>query len=158
MTGLGGPRFVLHHSAVVVSDLDRSIDFYRAMFDVEPEVRLSDVIDDAGGHGVPEARYSLAFLPFASGRVELVQYELPSDGSRRPPRSWDVGSSHIGFVVPDDFDATIAELTSRGMRFVGEPTHAKDGPMAGLARAFGQDPDGNRIEFIQLPRESRATH
>jgi hypothetical protein len=37
------------------------------------------------------------------------------------------------------------------MQMLGAPLRIERGPSAGVVLAFGQDLDGNRIEFLQLP-------
>ena len=141
---------VLHHSGVVVSNLEASIEFYREMFGFEPEARLDHIRDVSGGHGVAEAEYSLAILAVPGGRLELLAYSVPDDAPQTPRGICDVGASHFAFAV-DDADATMAELAAKGMRLLGDPLRIKDGPTAGLVIAYGLDLDGNRLEFLQLP-------
>lgn len=140
----------LHHTGIAVADLARSVDFYRRMFGVEAQVQPSPMTDDAGQHGLEQAVYRRAMLAFGPSQVELVEYTVPADAAKAPRRSVDAGSCHIAFVV-EDVDATIAELAARGMTLLGAPVRVAEGPAAGLVIGFGQDPDGNRIEFLQAP-------
>jgi catechol 2,3-dioxygenase-like lactoylglutathione lyase family enzyme len=140
------------HAGVVVSDLDRSLEFYKDMFGVEPQIRL----DGLGGpelsamYELPEVEFSIAILGFPTGGVELIEFQTPADGSTTQPRADALGSAHFAIHVAD-VDAAFEALSTRGMKMVGQPIHIDDGPAAGLRLAYGLDPDGNRIEIQQIP-------
>jgi glyoxylase I family protein len=107
----------LHHVAINVTDLDRSIAFYTDVlgFSVLPRE----------GIAVPGA-----WLDVGSGRqIHLVGGTVPDD----------VGQ-HVAFVV-DDLDTTVAELTAAGQTVKGPVVI---GPRR---QAFLFDPDGNRLEI-----------
>jgi len=152
----------MHHTGVVVSDLPKAAAYYSRMFGAVPEFELTDVVDAGGRHGVPEARYSLVLMRLPGGRIELVEYHAPRDASKSPAGVRDVGSSHIALTIAD-LDETIRVLSGLGMKFLGEPMRVTEGPSTGMAIAYGLDPDGNRIEFIQQPidtpdADGAATH
>jgi catechol 2,3-dioxygenase-like lactoylglutathione lyase family enzyme len=140
----------LHHAGIAVSDLGQSIDFYCEMLGGELQMRIDDVSDEAGFHDVPEVRFSLAMVSFPAGAVELLEYHAPADASSERGRHCDLGSAHLAFQVPD-VERVVRDLAGRGMPILGQPLHVPAGPAAGTVIAFGQDPDGNRIEFMQTP-------
>jgi len=140
------------HAGVVVSDLGRSVEFYRDMFGAEVQVRL----DGLGGpelsaiYDLPDVEYSLAILSLSTGAVELIEFKTPADGNIPQRRTCDLGSAHIAIQVTD-VHAAFDALSARGMVMVAQPLHIDDGPATGMRLAYGLDPDGNRIELMQLP-------
>jgi catechol 2,3-dioxygenase-like lactoylglutathione lyase family enzyme len=72
----------LHHTAIAVHDLDRSIAFYRDTFGGEVEAIIEDIddVEVAQLHALESARFTLAFVRFGPTRLELFQFALPQDG------------------------------------------------------------------------------
>jgi quinol monooxygenase YgiN/catechol 2,3-dioxygenase-like lactoylglutathione lyase family enzyme len=142
----------VHHVGVVVSSLDASIAFYQANFGGEVEL----ILRDTGGpqtaelHGLPAARFDLAFLRYGPTRVELFEFHEPPGGAALLPAANVVGSSHIAFEV-DDIDAAYERLVRQGVAFT-RPPHREGAPGAQFGLAFCADPDGNRIELISPPK------
>jgi catechol 2,3-dioxygenase-like lactoylglutathione lyase family enzyme len=149
----------LHHTAIAVRDLDRSIAFYRDVFGGEVEAVIRDVGDVhvAQLHALESACFTLAFVRFGPTRLELFQFAEPDDGRDVHARAHDFGIRHICFEV-DDVDAAYARLTGAGVAFTRPPYVIPDGDAAGTALAFCFDPDGNRVELLQPPATAgRAT-
>jgi catechol 2,3-dioxygenase-like lactoylglutathione lyase family enzyme len=69
-----------------------------------------------------------------------LQDELPLPAALHPR----FGLDHFGLAV-DDLDAAVAELKSKGVRFVEEPYS----PRPGLRIAFVEGPDRVRIEIAE---------
>ena len=140
----------VHHPGLVVSDLARSLTFYRAMFGVEPDLMLERIggPELAALHDLPVAEISLAMLAFGNAHVELIEYHAPVDGARSQARACDLGAGHVALEV-EDVEQACLRLAAAGMRFLGKPLHVEDGPAAGWVVAYGLDPDGNRIELLQ---------
>jgi lactoylglutathione lyase len=120
------------HVALRVADLDRSLAFYAAVgYEVVGEVPGTDL-----GH--------LTMLKLPGD--EFVAIELVHDPSGAPTDT-DTHLSHL-VVQVDSLDATLAELTARGID-VEAPT-SPDGS-ADFRTTWIVDPDGNRIELVQWP-------
>jgi len=120
------------HLGLRVTDLDRSLAFYRA---VGYEV-IGDVPDTDIGH------LTMLKLPgddFVT--LELVHHpDYAPSGGESP-------LSHFVIQV-DDMDATLAQLAPRGID-VDEPASPDGTP--DFLTAMLADPDGNRIELVQWP-------
>lgn len=146
----------MHHVGIPVSDLERSIEFYKSLATViDPESILEfDVWGEAlSAHvGLPDAEIRIAFLPVGDINVELLRYKNPV-GRAVDRRNCDFGSVHICFEV-DDMARAYAELTERGVEFAAEPfTYGPEfGPIEGFVFAYFKDPDGTQLELLQLPR------
>lgn len=139
-----------HHSGFIVSDIDRSIAFYRDMFGAELGVRTDVAGPEAGAmQGLGDVDFTLAYVRFANDvELELIQYRKPANGDLglAPPNQ--IGAGHIGLLY-DNVDEAYEQLKARGMNFFSDPLHIPEGPAAGWVVAYGSDPDGNRIELLQ---------
>jgi lactoylglutathione lyase len=121
------------HTAYRVWDLKRSMDFY----------------DRVGFREIGR-------VAFEDGSV-LVMLNLPGDGevvtlelAHNPTLdSLEIGNGFSHIVVQvDRLDATLAELTARGVAFDEMQTPAGDN---GPQTSFLHDPDGYRIELVEWP-------
>lgn len=139
----------IHHAAVVVSDLDRSIAFYTDLFGGDVALRIDDIEDPriARLQGVARLRMSIAMIAFGPVRFELIQFDDPV-GRGEAPRSIDLGCAHLAFEVAD-VEAAYARLRSEDVDFEAPPVHLEEGPAAGWVIFYGRDPDGNRFEVLQ---------
>ena len=140
----------IHHTGISVSDLDRSINFYRDLLGMEllSNNRFSDnpvlntIIDlkDAVGR-VAMLRSNNAFL-------ELFEYLQPTprvSDIRRPV--CDHGITHVCFAV-EDIESDYKRLKAVGIIFHCEPQ------LVGKVKAtYGRDPDGNVFELLEIPEE-----
>ena len=125
------------HVALDVGDVERSLDFYVGKLGFEEMYRL-----DFRG------RLGIIYL-----RVTDTQYlELfPVAPGGAAPEHNGGGQHHLCLAV-DDIDAAIAEVTSHGIELI----RPKSVGMDKNAQAWIADPDGNRIELMQLNPDSLA--
>jgi lactoylglutathione lyase len=120
----------IDYTMVIVSDMKRSIEFYR------------DTL------GLPLKFESPDWTEFATGATTLAlhgggvtrEYQDTGDQSKT------AGACSIGFNV-DDVDKAYEELKAKGMTFVMPPTQREG---EGIKLAVGLDPDGLAISFAQL--------
>ena len=137
------------HVSLCVSDLARSLEFYRdvlgfavtgrAVFEGEAISRLL---------ALGECRLRAAFLARDGIRLELACFERPVGGPPSPPpRPNQIGLSHLTFAV-DDLVVTLQSLRDRGVEVLGE-TRCELGP--GVSACMMRDPDGLLIELYQHP-------
>jgi lactoylglutathione lyase len=122
------------HTMIRVGDLERSLRFYCEVLGMQL-LRRTDY---------PSGRFTLAFVGYGPEDANTV-VELT--------HNWDTdrydlgtGFGHLALGV-DDVYATCEGLRARGARIVREPGPMKHG---GSEIAFIEDPDGYRIELIQL--------
>lgn len=140
----------LHHVGVPVRDLQRSLAWYRDLFDLEP-----DFVEETSGPDldaavqIPGARLSYAFLTLSNTVLELLQYHEPV-GEDFALRNCDIGAVHVAFEV-DDIQRAYDELSARGANFSAPPNLIEDGPMTGHHFAYFRDPDGVQLELFQRP-------
>jgi catechol 2,3-dioxygenase-like lactoylglutathione lyase family enzyme len=117
------------HLGLRVSDLERSLAFYTALGYAELG-------------RVPETEFgSLTMLQLPDD--PFVSLELVHDPARPVE---DIGAVNHLVVQVDDLDATVAQVTARGI--AAEPP---TGPGPGIRTSWVIDPDGYRIELVQWP-------
>ena len=140
-----------HHHGFTVSDLDRSVSFYRDLLGMEL-VRISERKDIPSYDtilGYDRVHLNIAILrhPVNEFILELVQYVHP-EVEARPQENRYLGASHVAFEV-DDVDAMYAQLKEAGFGSINPPTDVdRDGVV--VARAmYALDPDGISIEMFQ---------
>jgi catechol 2,3-dioxygenase-like lactoylglutathione lyase family enzyme len=79
--------------------------------------------------------------------IELIEFITPK--GRGHDADWslaDHGHTHIALIV-DDIDAEYERMKAAGMHFFRPPIHT---PGRGSAATYGMDPDGNRIEIMEM--------
>jgi catechol 2,3-dioxygenase-like lactoylglutathione lyase family enzyme len=143
----------IHHTGYTVSDLDRSVRFYRDCLGLEVVAQQQK----QGGYlaaivGYPDAHVKMAHLrvPGADHLVELFEYLSPDVQQRQiEPRI--VGTAHLCFVV-DDLPAVHARLEDAGVdTFVSPPVEVDTGINTGGYGLYLRDPDGILVELFQPP-------
>jgi len=138
------------HVGIGVSDLDRSLRFYR---DLLGFVRLSEL--EIGGEPTDRllelegSHLRAVYLERDGLRLELLFFAAPARRRDRLPRAMDdLGFTHLSLRV-SDLDALLRELRSAGVA-VREKTRL-DFPEVGAAAVMIEDPDGLWIELVQAP-------
>lgn len=118
----------LHHVALYVSDLERSVAFYRDVMGMDLEWQPD-----------PDN----AYLTSGSDNLALHRREGPQLAAT------DRRLDHIGFVVPsaEDVDDWARYLESHGMRLSMDPKTHRDGARS----IYFEDPDGVRVQIIHHP-------
>jgi len=140
------------HTGITVSDLERSLTFWRDVLGLE----LSHTAHQSGQlaeeiTGVSGAEIKLAVVKTPGGhKIELLEYLAPPDRKRTDVRPCDVGSVHVALLV-DDLDAILHKIAASGWSAAGKPQTLKTGPNAGKRVVYVRDPDGTTIEFMQPP-------
>jgi catechol 2,3-dioxygenase-like lactoylglutathione lyase family enzyme len=150
----------MNHTGFVVSDMERSLEFYQDLLGLKQErnqILEGEFISELAGY--PDARLHIVYLGTGDLRhsVELIQYLNPAGTPAAMPERHQVGASHLGVIV-DDLDAFYAELSRRGVRFVSPPAIRPGAvyPMASKG-CYMQDPDGNWLELLERPTAPEGT-
>lgn len=130
-----GDKFQLMHTMVRVKDLDRSLDFYTRLLGMTL-LRKMDF---------PEGRFSLAFVGYGPEETHAV-IELTYNWDQKGPYDLGTGYGHIALGVRD-IHGICAELEKAGANIPRKPGPMKHGT---THIAFVEDPDGYRIELIDL--------
>jgi catechol 2,3-dioxygenase-like lactoylglutathione lyase family enzyme len=136
----------MDHAAVCVSDMARSIAFYRDALGFE---QVFDRVFDEGMArilGVPVAEARIVHMRLGDGVVELFDYRTPPGQPREAAPQWAYGVTHIGLRV-EGFWPAYEALRARGVPFLGEPTEIR--PQVWVAYFCG--PDGEVLEMRELP-------
>lgn len=141
----------LTHIGICVSDMTRSLAFYRDVLGMREVGRMNT--DEATTGTILEvagAKVELVYLERDGFRLELLHYPSPGhvgNGERRPMNA--LGLTHLSLAV-DDLDAVAAGIASAGGRVLAETRVTFPSGNRGL---FTLDPDGTRIELIERTRE-----
>ena len=120
----------IDYTMVVVSDMDKSVEFYRDKL------------------GIPLKFQSPEWTEFQTGVTTLALHGggVPRSGPPAGDPSKQAGACSFGFNV-EDIDATYQDLQAKGIRFVMPPTQRDE---EGIKLAVALDPDGLPISFAQL--------
>ena len=147
------PRHI-EHVGIIVSDMDRSIDFYCNVlgFTLAQRVDLCTGETVEKGVGIPGAALQLAHLKLGQNPtlIELLCYINPK--SKPIPddaRSNDIGVGHVAFNV-DDPEAYYQMLVSKGVKFISPGVMESS---TGEKFCYFYDPDGAVLEFIKPPAD-----
>lgn len=149
------PVRAIESISMTVSDMDRSLEFYRTVLKFET-VSDQEVAGDDFEHlyGVFGARVRIATLRLGGETLKLEQFLAPQ-GRPIPvdSRSNDGWFQHIAVIVRD-MDGAFAWLRSHRVEF------ASTGPQvlpqwnpnaAGIAAFYFRDPDGHSLEILHFP-------
>jgi glyoxylase I family protein len=143
-----GNRFT--HVGICVSDLERSVAFYRDVLGFAEVARRLN-ITDAGSANLldfPDMDVELVYLERDGIRVELLWYRVPeseADGGRRAMNR--VGLTHLAFRV-GDLDDLCRRIEAGGGTVLPSTTATFAQGNRGIMTL---DPDGTRVELIERP-------
>jgi catechol 2,3-dioxygenase-like lactoylglutathione lyase family enzyme len=136
----------LHHASLTVSDLERSLRFYRDLLGIRVRERVDMGGDTVTAIAGEPSRLRIADLDLGDGRV----LELVEDLDHDPPAH---SGSHIALAV-DDVQAVYRQVVAAGTSVRSEPVVL--GPDAGhhwegCTVVWITDPDGAAVELVQQP-------
>ena len=142
----------LHHTGLTVSDLERSLHFWRdamgmeELFQQEKEGGyLEAIVREPGAH------VRMAHLAFGGEgpRIELFQYLAPS-GGQHLSRPADQGFVHV-CIACGDLDERMKRLVAAGGTPFSEPVVIDTGVNRGGRGVYLRDPDGHVVELFERP-------
>jgi lactoylglutathione lyase len=142
-----------HHLGLTVSEIERSVHFYRDVLGLSLIRRRSADADYLGKQtGYPGVRLEAAsfqLAPEGGLLLELVQY-VTHAGAKTDPATNRAGNTHLCFRV-DDIQRAYDSLLARGVRFRTPPVAITAGPNQGGFAVYLSDPDAYTIELFQPP-------
>ena len=143
------------HTGITVSNLERSLAFWRDVLGFELSHRAHQTGELAALiTGVAGAEILIAVVKAPGHKIELLEYRAPADRKGEADlRPCDVGSVHVALTV-NDLDAVLETIVSSGWKAAGKPQTLTVGPNAGKRVIYVRDPDGTTIEFMQPPTQN----
>jgi lactoylglutathione lyase len=144
----------LHHLGLTVTDIERSIVFYRDLLGMtlvrrRPRIDNDYVSSQTGYPGVILSVASFKVTPDSAQSLELVQY-MNHAGAAAEIATNRAGTSHLCLTV-SDLHACYADLQSKGVLFKSTPVTITAGPNEGGLVVYFLDPDGFTLELFQPP-------
>lgn len=150
------------HIGITVSDLERSIRFYRDTLGLHLTGRMTMEGAEADAlFGMEGCRVRLAYLSAPEGgaaapSVELIEF---AEGIRSVPTGFSTtGISELCLTV-SDIDEAFHRLSQAGVRFLSEP-QTFDFTAQGFGRSravYFRDPDGTILELLQPDADTQST-
>jgi len=140
----------LSHIGICVTDVERSLAFYRDALGFVERLRLDvDGEDPERLIGLPGVRVRAVFLERDGTCIELLKFEVPGESGGPGPRPMNQpGLTHLSLRV-ESLDAAIAAVTAQGGGSL--PASRIASRRFGTAAIFVTDPDGLRIELLEAP-------
>jgi glyoxylase I family protein len=116
------------HASFICNDLQAAVHFYRDVLDMQLDANR------------PDLGYPGAWLTFGAYQIHLLQLPNPDPVIGRPEHGG--RDRHVAFGIRA-LEPLITRLEEHGLSY----TVSRSGRRA----LFVRDPDGNALEFIQLP-------
>ncbi|WP_046181234.1 VOC family protein [Domibacillus tundrae] len=120
------------HLALTVQNMDKSLQFYCDILGFE---RAFEIRDD-------ENNPWIEYIKVAPGQFIELFYGRQN---KHQEKSHEIGFNHFCLEV-DDINKVANHLKTKGLTLDVEPTKGKDNNY----QCWIKDPDGNRIEFMQM--------
>ena len=140
----------LTHIGICVSDLERSLRFYRDLLgfkyisELEVAGEPSDTLLE-----LRDVKLRAVYLERDGTRIELLHYTSPgSEGDGAPTPMNRLGLTHLSLRV-DDLEGLLKQLEKAGVRSL-KATNVYN-PRFQAGAIFITDPDGTRIELVMAP-------
>jgi glyoxylase I family protein len=132
-------RTGVHHFDLVVSDLDRSLTFYRELLEPIGYHRATEI---AGERGEP-----VVYI----GGTEVVPVSLRQAQTPGPYDRYRIGLHHVAFEAPsrEVVDERLRWVREQGVEIENDPKEYDY--MPGYYAGFFRDPDGIKLEILHVP-------
>lgn len=140
-----------HHAVLLVTDFDRSLDFYCNTLGFElisrDEDRRGPFLDQM--FGMEGVVIKLSLVRGGGEIIEVIEPVAPHELKAVTDRSdTPRGIARLGWEV-DEIEQMVAELQRKGVEFVSDIVDMTVGHYAGGKVVFFRDPDGILLELQQ---------
>ena len=141
------------HVALVSYDIDRLVEFYKTLFEIEPYRRANKAtgprIEEVTG--LKDARMRAAWFNVANMVLEIWEFVTPATPTHSAERPFEqAGFNKFAFEVTN-IEREITRLSDAGVQFVSEVLTTPIG-----LEVYALDPDGNRFSLVQLNDDTHS--
>ncbi len=148
----------MHHCSFVVTDMERTVDFYTRLVGLELVSRVknvSDVLGTAVGVKQPNAELEIAFMKAGETLIEFIEYIDPK--AKPCPKDPSIaGTGHVCFKVDDIYEMK-RRLEDAGIKFNSEPITSKEMPGKVFKWCYFRDYDGISMELLEEKEEEMGS-
>jgi catechol 2,3-dioxygenase-like lactoylglutathione lyase family enzyme len=140
----------MSHIGICVSDLERSLRFYRDVLGFRPRNELAVRGEPADTLlRLKDVDLRARYLEREGVCIELLHYASPGHAGDGAPRAMNaLGLTHLSLRV-DDLEGFLPRLAEAGATVLSETRI--DIPQARTRAIFVADPDGTLIELVEQP-------
>lgn len=149
------PVSEIHHVAMIVSDLDRAVDFYEKALGYRKTLRA-----EVGGPGIEESlalpkgttgRVQYLQGPSQIGQLELIEWNAPAERTATAGHR-ELGPFLLSFQVPhEEIEEVYRRISGLGAECLGPPRRVLLDNYGYITAFAARDLDGNLLEFVSLP-------
>lgn len=141
---------VFSHFGICVSDLDRSVRFYCDALGFEKAESHEIGTEFARLMDLPDVAVTSQFVRRDTTAIELLAFHDPAPFGPAERRAVNqLGLTHLSFRVPD-IEAAVMRITALGGAVVETSRTEIDLGGTGLEFVYCTDPDGVRVELMDL--------
>lgn len=145
----------VHHFSFTVTDLDRTIAFYKNVLGVDVRSRGHNKYETLGtalfgtkwGVNQPQADLELAFIQLGDNRIEFIEYKDPKARPYHKNPSI-AGSAHLALKV-DDIEEMRRKLEAAGVEFHAPINTFREAGKQEMKWCYFRDPDGIVLELVE---------
>jgi catechol 2,3-dioxygenase-like lactoylglutathione lyase family enzyme len=152
-------------TALTVSDMQRSLAFYRDLLGFEVGGELPSAAERERWDryhvqvcGIQNARINVVYLIAADGKseLELIEYASPKQSAPERPALSQPGSSIVALAVQDSREA-VHRLRAAGVEVLSDPIYYRTDEGEESFTTYLYDPDGNALCLFEvLPKETAS--
>jgi catechol 2,3-dioxygenase-like lactoylglutathione lyase family enzyme len=143
------------HIGINVPDLQQAVNFFTDVLDFNVVTQIGPVPLDSNWKKANHMNLATGPVTIKMTRagdganIELFYYDK-GKGSTTQPGGDDIGATHIAFYT-SDIKASIADLKSKGVTFLGEPFTMPVGDTEGETWVYFLTPWGSKMELVTYP-------